>query len=166
MNIVLTGFMASGKTSIAKAIADRSDRTLIDTDEMIERRAGMTINEIFEKYGEKRFREIESECVKQAAAEDGTVIATGGGVVLDKENIKALRKNGVIINLAPDFEVIQERLAAAAATRPLLRNTDIEAVRKRFNDRLPFYSDFDFRIHITNDKTPGEYAEEILGVLG
>ena len=166
MNLVLTGFMASGKTSIAKAIAERSGYTLIDTDEMIERKAGMTINEIFEKYGEKRFREIEHECVAEAAAHNDAVISTGGGVVLDKSNLKALRQNGVIINLAPDFSVIQERLAAAAATRPLLQNTDIEAVRKRFEDRLPYYSDYDFQIRNANDKAPSEYADEILGVFG
>ena len=67
MNIVLTGFMATGKTSIGRAIADRSDYTFEDTDSMIITKTGMDINEIFSKYGEEHFRALERECVKEAA---------------------------------------------------------------------------------------------------
>lgn len=165
MNIVLTGFMASGKTEISKAIASASDYTLIDTDDMIVEAADMSINDIFAQYGEKYFRELEHKCVCEAAKAENAVIATGGGVVLNKDNINELRKNGKVFNLAPDFEVIEARLAAAAATRPLLQNQDIDAVRKRFNDRLEFYADCDYSIHITNDKTPMEYAHEILDII-
>lgn len=162
MNIVLTGFMASGKTEISKAIAKNSKYKHIDTDDMIVETAGMSINDIFKKYGEEKFREIEHECVCKAAAMDNMVIATGGGVVLNKENIKELRKKGKIFNLAPDFSVIKERLAAAAKTRPLLQNQDIEAVRKRFNDRLPYYADCDYTVHVISGRLPKSYAVEIL----
>ena len=111
MNIVLTGFMASGKTEVSKAVASMSKYKLIDTDDMIVEKEGMSINEIFERHGEEYFRRVEHECVCRAAAMDNMVIATGGGVVLNKSNIDALRKNGMIFNLAPDFEVIEERLA-------------------------------------------------------
>ena len=120
MNIVLTGFMATGKTEISKAIAAMSDYTMIDTDDMIVKSAGMSINDIFAEYGEKYFREIEHKCVCEAAAMDNMIIATGGGVVLNKANMKELRKNGKIVNLAPDFSVIEKRLYKAASTRPLL----------------------------------------------
>lgn len=163
MNIVLTGFMATGKTEISKAIAKISDYTLIDTDDMIVEAAKMSINDIFAQYGEEYFRELEHKCVCEAAQMDNMVIATGGGVVLNKENIKALRKNGKIVNLAPEFSVIEERLNKAAATRPLLKGQDIEAVKKRFEDRLPFYADCDIKIEVTNGKTPEEFAREILG---
>lgn len=164
MNIVLTGFMASGKTEISKAIAAVSRYKLIDTDDMIVKETGKTINEIFAVSGEQGFRELEHRIICRAAELDGYVIATGGGVPLNKDNIAALRKNGVIINLAPDFSVIRERLEAARDTRPLLQNQDIEAIEKRFNDRLPFYADCDFKIHIINGRTPRSYALEILNI--
>ena len=164
MNIVLTGFMASGKTEISKAIAAASNYKLIDTDDMIVEETGKTINEIFAEVGEQGFREIEYRTISRAAELDGCVIATGGGVPLNKDNITALRKNGVIINLAPDFNVIKERLEAARAERPLLQNQDIEAIERRFNDRLPFYADCDFKIHIINGRTPRSYALEILAI--
>lgn len=165
MNIVLTGFMASGKTNISRAISEISDYELIDTDDMIVQCAGMSINEIFAKYGEEYFRKLEHECVCRAAETDHTIIATGGGVVLNKSNMDKLRKNGKIVNLAPDFSVIEERLKSASDTRPLLKDQDIEAVRKRFNDRVPFYSDCDFTIKVTNEKQPEDFAKEILALF-
>ncbi len=164
-NIVLTGFMASGKTEISKAIAQISQYKLIDTDDMIVEAAGMSINEIFAKYGEEEFRRIEHECICRAAQMSGMVIATGGGAVLNKENIKELRKKGKIFNLAPEFKVIEERLAAAAATRPLLQNQDIAAVKKRFEDRLPYYADCDCKIHVISGRSPKSYAMEIISLM-
>ena len=165
MNIVLTGFMASGKTEVSKAVASMSKYKLIDTDDMIVEKEGMSINEIFERHGEEYFRRTEHECVCRAAAMDNMVIATGGGVVLNKSNIDALRKNGMIFNLAPDFEVIEERLSEAAATRPLLRKGGLEDVRRRFNDRLPFYKDCDYSVHVIKGRTPQSYAMEILAEM-
>ncbi|MCI8520935.1 MAG: shikimate kinase, partial [Clostridia bacterium] len=96
MNIILTGFMAAGKTEISKAIAAMSSYTLYDTDDMIEKKCGMSINEIFDTHGEKYFRQIEKEVVREASGFKNAVIATGGGVVLDKENIDVLRNTGII----------------------------------------------------------------------
>ena len=164
MNIVLTGFMASGKTEVSKAIAALSGYKLIDTDDMIARAAGKTINKIFAEDGEGEFRRVEHEVICRAAELDGYVIATGGGVPLNRENIRELRKNGIIVNLAPDFEVIKERLEAARATRPLLQNQSIEDVRARFEYRKPFYADCDVSIHVINGRTPRSYALEILDI--
>ena len=122
----------------------------------------MTINEIFSEYGEERFRELETEASKKAAELDRAVISTGGGTVLKKENIDALRKNGVIVNLAPGFEVIRARAAAAASTRPLMNGQSMDDIEKRFNERKPFYDNCDIKIKVTNEKTPSEHAEEIL----
>lgn len=166
MNIVLTGFMASGKTEISKALAEMSKYALIDTDDMIEKKMNMTVNEIFDKFGEERFRELEREAVKEAALTENSVIATGGGVVLDKRNMDELRKTGVIFNLSPDFSVIKERLEAARATRPLLKQDSIENIEKRFEDRKPFYADCDHRIHVISGRTPRSYAMEILNIIG
>lgn len=105
MNIVLTGFMATGKTEISKAISEISKYNLVDTDDMIVEQEGITINEIFDKCGEEYFRKTECEVIKKAAEMKNVVIATGGGVVLNEQNIENLRKTGVIFNLSPDFSV-------------------------------------------------------------
>lgn len=165
MNIVLTGFMASGKSKISKAIAAMSDYKLVDTDDMIVEEAGMSINDIFAKYGEKYFRELEYKVICKAAELDGYVIATGGGVPLNKANIDALRKNGVIVNLAPSFETIRERLEDAIATRPLLQNQDLATIEKRFNDRKPFYANCDYAIEVYNAGTPEGFAKQILEIV-
>lgn len=165
MNIVLTGFMASGKTEISKAIAEMSQYSRLDTDDMIVEKAGMTINEIFAKHGEEYFRRLEREIVKIAAESKNAVIATGGGAVLDKANIDELRKTGVIINLAPDFSVIKDRLENAAATRPLLKNRSIDEIKKRFESRMPYYDNCDYQIKIVHGRTPKSYAMEILSIM-
>ena len=165
MNIVLTGFMATGKTTIGRAIADRSNFTFEDTDSMIITKTGMDINEIFSKYGEEHFRDLERECVKEAASKDNLVIATGGGVVLDKRNIDTLRENGIIINLDPDFAIIESRVAQARASRPLMQGESIENIKKRFEARKSYYDNCDRKIYITEERTPSSYAEEILGIM-
>lgn len=156
--------MASGKTEISKAISRLSDYKLADTDDMIVQRERKTINEIFAEAGEDGFRKIEHEIVLEAAKLDGYVIATGGGAVLNSGNIAALRRNGVIVNLSPDFSVIRSRLQAARDSRPLLRDGDIESIHKRFRDRLPFYADCDISVKVVNGKTPEQYAREILNL--
>lgn len=165
MNIVITGFMASGKTEISKAISEISKYNVVDTDDMIVKKMNMTVNEIFDKYGEDYFREIEKNAVKEAASKKNVVIATGGGVVLDKENIDELRKTGVIFNLSPDFNVIKERLDEARKTRPLLKKDSIENIENRFNDRKVFYENCDYSINVINGRSPRSYAMEILGII-
>lgn len=164
MNIVLTGFMASGKTAISEAIAQISKYTVVDTDDMIVKKAGMSVNEIFERFGEEHFRELECRAVREAAAMENVVIATGGGVALNKKNIDILRETGIIFNLAPEFNVIEERLEEARKTRPLLQQDSIEEIKKRFEDRKPFYDNCDFKIKVVNGRTPRSYAMEILKI--
>ena len=161
MNIVLTGFMASGKSVISKKLAKLSGYNLVDTDEMIVKETNMSINEIFETMGEAEFRRIEHDVICRVSEFDNTVISTGGGVVLNPDNMKALRKNGVIVNLAPSFDVILERLSGARESRPLLKDRDID-IKKRFDDRLPFYADCDIKINVSNNYAPDHFAKEIL----
>lgn len=165
MNIVLTGFMASGKTQICKAISEMSQYTYIDTDDMIEEKAGMTVNEIFDRYGEEHFRSLEREAVSKAASTENAVIATGGGVVLDVGNLEKLRSTGVIFNLSPDFDVIRVRIEDARATRPLLQNESIDSIHKRFLDRKPLYDNCDHKIHVIHGRTPRSYAIEIINIM-
>ena len=93
------------------------------------------------------------------------VIATGGGVVLNEQNIENLRKTGVIFNLSPDFSVIRERLEEARKTRPLLKQDSIENIKKRFDDRKPFYDNCDYKIKVIHGRTPRSYAMEILEIM-
>lgn len=164
MNIVLTGFMASGKTEISKSIAEISKYKLVDTDDMIVGEMNMSINEIFAKYGEEYFRNAEREAVLKAAEMDNAVIATGGGVVLDERNIDVLRKTGIIFNLSPSFSVIKERIDEARKTRPLMAKDSIEEIEKRFDDRKKFYDNCDYKINVINGRTPKSYALEIIKI--
>lgn len=163
-NIVLTGFMASGKTEISKAIAANSRFSMVDTDELVIESEGKSINAIFEEKGEAYFREAEREAVKKASQMQYVVIATGGGVVLNPQNMTELRRTGVVFYLSPTFEVIEQRLCAAAATRPLLRGQEIGEVRKRFEQRLPYYEQCDYKIPVIQGRTPNSYALEILQI--
>lgn len=163
-NIVLTGYMASGKSTIGRKLSELTGRTLIDTDTIVEKNAGITISEIFEKYGEEHFRKLEAEACKIAAGEEYAIIATGGGAVLRGENIEALRKNGIIFNLEPDEETIINRLFKKKTDRPLVKDAASEAILNRFRDRKPFYDNCDRKIYVNDSKLPEDFAKEILGL--
>ena len=165
MNIVITGFMATGKTKISKALCTILGYSRIDTDEEIVKATGMSINDIFAKFGEAHFRKLEKEAATKAAKSDKTVISTGGGMVLDKDNVDILRKGGIIVNLDADFSVIEARIKRAAATRPLLQNNSIEQIKERFEYRMPFYANCDCKIKISNQRTAKEHAQMIVEEL-
>ncbi len=162
-NIVLTGFMASGKTTVGKLLSKKLGMDFVDTDELIEKQEGMSINEIFEKYGEEHFRCLEKELAKKLSQNvTGTVIATGGGFVLNKENINELKKSGVVFNLKTNPEIIKERLNGAKDTRPLLKNNEFSGILKRFSDRENFYKNCDEEIVLELGKEPECYVDEII----
>lgn len=161
-NIVLTGFMASGKTVVGKALAEKLGRKFIDTDCLIEEKCKMTIPEIFEKYGEECFRKIETEVIEEVSLEKGSVIATGGGVVLNGDNIEHLRKNATIVNLEPCESVIIARLSKDDETRPLNKGQDIGQILDRFEKRKPFYNNCDVKVKITDEM---RVEDSLLAVL-
>ncbi len=130
-NIVLIGMPGSGKSTIGKALAKKLGKTFTDTDEMIVSQYGV-ISDIFAQKGEKYFRDIESEKVREAAKMNGCVIATGGGAVLRKENVDLLRQNGIIVFLNRPLEDI-----IPTVDRPL--SSDYEALKKRFEERYDIY---------------------------
>lgn len=165
MNIVITGFMATGKTEISKALCTLLGYSRIDTDDEIVKEAGMSINDIFAKFGEEHFRKLEKDIAKRAAKSDKTVISTGGGLVLEKDNVNILREGGVVVNLDADFSVIEARVQRAAATRPLLQNNSMEQIKERFEYRKPFYANCDCKIEISNKKSPKDHAQMIVEEL-
>ncbi|MGE5848813.1 MAG: shikimate kinase, partial [Candidatus Methylomirabilota bacterium] len=94
-NIILTGFMATGKTSVGKEVAARLGYEFVDLDALIEAEAGMPISRIFATQGEERFRELESRMVEEVARRRASIIATGGGAIVNPRNLEALKRNGI-----------------------------------------------------------------------
>jgi len=125
-NIVLIGFMGSGKTSIGRNVAQRLGFQFIDTDAVIVERAGMQVAEIFEQHGEAWFREQETATLRSLSILNRAVISTGGGIVLREENHGLLRELGLVVWLTASEEVIFERVARNTK-RPLLQTPDPRA---------------------------------------
>jgi len=161
MNIVLTGFMATGKTVVGKNIAKVLSMSFIDLDETIERDVGMTISGIFKHKGERYFRDVETKAVKCVSLLDNFVIATGGGVVLKKENMDELEKKGVIICLTASPRVIFRR-ARKSKVRPLLNVEKAEErIEELLRQRRRFYKRCSLTVD-TSEKTVEEITERIV----
>ncbi|MCL2335633.1 MAG: shikimate kinase [Endomicrobia bacterium] len=161
MNLVLTGFMGSGKSTVGKIIAEKLGREYCDTDELIEKTAGMQINDIFKERGEAAFRLLESEIVKSVCEKSSAVISCGGGVVLNSQNIENLSKNGVIVYLYASPEQIYERIKNEGH-RPLLKCADpLNEIKRLLEQRREAYSNCDFSFD-TGGLSAGEAAEKIL----
>ncbi len=138
-NIVLIGFMGSGKTSIGRLVAQRLGFQFIDTDAVIIERVGMQIPEIFERHGEAWFREQETCTLRSLGILNRAVISTGGGVVTRETNHELLRDLGFVVWLTASEEVIFERVSRNKK-RPLLQTADPrETVRKLLTERRPLY---------------------------
>lgn len=165
MNVVFTGYMGSGKTAVGNFIAEKYGKKFIDTDALVEEKLGMTIAEIFERFGEEYFRTAETAAIKTAANAENAVISTGGGAVLRRENIEILRKNGIVINLEPEEAVIAQRLSGTDSSRPLINGSSGEEILARFRKRQPYYDNCDIKVKVTAEKGIAETAEEIMGLL-
>jgi shikimate kinase len=162
---VLTGFMGTGKTETGKILSEKLKMSFFDTDNIIEQRISLSISEIFKKFGKAHFRQIETEVIKEISKKDSIIISCGGGAVLNPENIKVLRKKGIIINLYASAEVIYERVKNDN-NRPLLKcKNPLLEIRKLLKIRESAYSDCDF-VFDTNGLTPKEVASNILCKLG
>ncbi len=164
-NIVLTGFMGAGKNAIGKRLAQELDLKFVDTDNIIEKEEGITITQIFKRFGEKHFRKLEKEVVKKVASGEDQVISTGGGVVLDQENISNLKKKGIIICLWASPEVIRKR-TEKEAHRPLLEGGEgRRPIEELLDYRKPFYEKSADYIIDTSHLTMEEVVKKILKYL-
>jgi len=160
-NIVLTGFMGTGKTAVGKKLSRLLNMELIDVDTEIEKSQKMTINDMFKKFGEPRFREIETEMIKKLSGKENIIISTGGGAVLKQENLDVLREKGIIVCLLATPETILRR-TSHNSNRPLLQVEDPSGkIKELLNFRKPFYEKADILID-TEGKTPIQIAEEII----
>ncbi len=146
-NLVLVGFMGTGKSSIGSRLAQRLRMQFLDMDREIEHLLGMPVERIFRVYGEKRFRSEESIMARKLGQRENLVIATGGGVVLNPKNIEALRQNGIVVRLKATPQDILNRVSRKKGTRPLLRkNVKIEQIENMLQEREEFYSLADYSI--------------------
>ena len=145
-NIVLLGFMGTGKTTVGKILARRLGMTFVDMDMVIEERTGKTISKIFAEDGEASFRALERNLVKELSARKGLVVATGGGVVLNPENVSDFERSGLVVCLTADAEVILKR-TASESHRPLLEGEERAArITKLLESRRSLYGAIPRRI--------------------
>ncbi len=162
MNISLIGMMGSGKTTIAKLLANNlNGYECVDTDDEIVKSSGMSINEIFSWYSESYFRELETKILKKILIGNKLVVSTGGGIIKSWENISLLKKFSTVFYLKASPEVLFERIKYDDS-RPLLHNSDMkQKIEELLLERETFYKQAHFTID-TNYKNPDIIVKEIL----
>jgi shikimate kinase len=151
MNIVLIGYRCSGKTEVGKILASKLRRDFVDTDELIEENTGCSIESIVSSKGWRYFREIERGLIMEVGGRDSLVIATGGGVVMDGENVNSLRRNGWIVWLNGNAGVLKERMdrdQISGKIRPSLTGADPQKeIEEVLRMRKPLYEEtYDFAV--------------------
>lgn len=164
-NIVLIGFMGSGKTEVGKRLAERLSYTFVDTDRLIEEKRGESVAGIFRGEGEPRFRELEVSIIRDLLIRDlsgvtGHVISTGGGIVISSDNIRSLKKIGLLVWLKASPETIYRRVRSETH-RPLLNVDDpLGEIKRLLTFREQFYSEADISVD-----TDGLEVDKIVDVI-
>jgi len=125
-NVAVVGFMGAGKSTVGRELAARLGKTFVETDILVERRAGMSVSDVFARHGEAHFRDLESDVVREAAQSHDCVIACGGGVVLREENVAALKASSVMVYLEVAPQSVLSRIGPQSTVRPLLSGPDRE----------------------------------------
>ena len=169
MNIILIGYRCTGKTSVGKKLAEKLRVPFYDTDALIIDRIGKTIKEWVEEKGWESFRQEEKAVIRERASLDSTVIALGGGAVLDPENREIIRRNALILWLAADVQTIGERMSADPNNRdlrPPLSKGDLETeIQATLTERIPLYEQVsDFCVD-TKGKSLEAITEEIINLI-
>ena len=164
MNVVLIGFMCSGKSRVGQALARKLNWPHFDTDEMIVNDVGAPIADIIKKQGEPAFRSVEKKAVQLVSSLDKSVISTGGGVPMDADNMAALKKNGELVWLKISPETVLKR-AGNLKSRPLIDPArPLESIRERMAERESAYSKAGFHIDVDN-LTPDALADKVAAAL-
>jgi len=165
MNIVLIGYRGAGKSTVGSRLAIRMGKGFVDTDDLVEERQGASIRDIVESNGWGHFRAAEKRIIEEVSRKDNLIIAPGGGAVLDPENVRALRENGLIIWLKADREVLCRRIghdSRSDARRPTLTGKGaLEEFAEVMASRNPFYE----RAADAEIDTSGLDVEEVIGAV-
>jgi shikimate kinase len=160
-NLSLIGFMGTGKSSVGRIVADTLGFAFLDTDAVIEARAGISIREIFEKQGEPAFRDAENQLVQELSHRTQTVISTGGGLPANDENLASLRSHSLVVCLWASAEKIYQRVKTQTH-RPLLNQPDaLDQIRQLLAVRAPFYRRADVLVN-TEFRSAREVATQVL----
>jgi shikimate kinase len=162
VRVYLVGFMGSGKTSVGRLLAEKLEWTFVDLDHRIEDRAGQTIRKIFMQSGERRFRSLECDALREVGRESGrSIVALGGGAFVSEVNRAVIRRTGVSVWLDVPFRTLLRRVSGDRR-RPLAG--DRERLHELYRTRLPFYHEADVRVRA--GEAPAErLAAEVLRVL-
>ena len=161
MNIFLTGMMGSGKSSVGQLLSAYLNSTFYDLDRGIEKRFNLSIKDIFQTYGESKFREVESELLIQTKKIENNIIATGGGLPTIEKNVIIMKNHGEIIWLDASIDLIFKRLFNSKEIRPLIgSNVKKENILNLYNSRLNVYNIADIKID-TNGKDIDQIIKEI-----
>ncbi len=156
-NIVLTGMPGCGKSTVGRILSERTGKTFFDTDALFEESTGEKAGDYIRAHGEESFRDKESEVISGLSSVQGAVIATGGGAVLRRQNVRALKRNGRVVFINRPVELLK-----VDKSRPLSETREL--LKKRYDERYGIYKNSaDFEI--TGDKTPEETAAEILEMM-
>lgn len=160
-NIVLVGFMGTGKTTAGRQLAQRLGLEFVDMDKLIEERQGRPIATIFAEQGEPHFRTLERALVRDLAARDGQVIATGGGVVLNPDNVSDFSRSGLVVCLRASPETVMKRVSGETH-RPLLEGDEkFKRIVKILSDRRALYGAIPHQVD-TDALSPEQVVERIL----
>ena len=164
MKLILIGLMGSGKTTIGRELSTKLVYKFIDMDDEIEKSEGMTIVEIFEKYGEKKFRSLETDLLKKIILQEDVIISTGGGIIKEKVNRELLKEQENVIFLDGNTSTLINHLCFECEKRPLLKNTNdlYKKVETLLKERYEKYKESSsIKIDI-NNKNINEVVSQIL----
>jgi shikimate kinase len=163
-NIALMGLMGCGKSTVGIALSKSTGMAFLDTDSIVEEMAGCAISEIFAEKGEEHFRALEEKAVKEAARMSWTIIATGGGAVKRKANVKALRRTSIVFYLRAPVETLYERTLDSG--RPLIEVPDPKGrLNELLIERDPLYRAACDKIISCEGKAPEQLAAQIIGMF-
>ena len=164
-HIFLIGFMGTGKTTIASCFSKKNSMEMVEMDEIIEKREGKSVFDIFLENGEEYFRDLETEVLKELCVQDNKIVSCGGGVVLRKENVSVMKRSGTIVLLTASPQEIFERVKNDNK-RPLLAGVgNVEAIKELMNERKARYEEAADITVYTDGKSVGEISEELIGEL-
>lgn len=162
-HVVLVGLMGTGKSTVARALGERLGRPVLDTDALVEQRAGRSVRDLFAEVGEPAFRELESEVLRDALASDApSVIAAAGGVVVLDRNRELLRASGArVVWLCADPDTLVERVKGAGH-RPLLDADPAGTLQRMAEQREPWYREVADAIVLVDHRSVGDVVEAVL----